>query len=109
MTDSAVTYRLASALTVVNAEATLQAGLQAIDQGQTEFDLAPLTVVDSAAVAVLIGWQRAARERGISLRLLNASANLCSLATLYGMAEFLCDDGNAVAERAESRTELAQS
>lgn len=76
-------------LTVNNATATLDAGLSAIADGQKEIDLAQLTAVDSAAVATLVAWQRAALERGAPLTFKNASVNLQSLAELYDVADLL--------------------
>ncbi len=76
-------------LTVNNAKTALETGLSAIAGGQTEIDLAQLTEVDSAAVATLIAWRRAALERGAPLTFKNPSANLQSLAELYGVAELL--------------------
>ena len=78
-------------LTLQTATAALAQGIAAIRSGQTVFDLAALTVVDSSAVAVLLEWQRAARDAGSRLRYTNVPANLQSLATLYGVDEFLTD------------------
>jgi phospholipid transport system transporter-binding protein len=82
-------FRPTLTLTVNNARAALEAGLSAIEGGQAEIDLAQLTVVDSAAVATLVAWRRAALERGAPLTFKNPSANLQSLAELYGVAELL--------------------
>jgi len=79
----------ASTLTAGTAKATYQAGLAAIRGGQTSIDLAGLTTVDSTAVAALVGWQRAAVQQGSSLALLNPSAALHSLASLYGVSDLL--------------------
>lgn len=82
-------FRPTLTLTVNNATTTLDAGLSAIAAGQTEIDLAQLTAIDSAAVATLVAWQRAARTRGAQLTFKNAPANLQSLAELYGVDELL--------------------
>ena len=82
-------FRPTLTLTVNNATTTLDAGLAAIAGGQTEIDLAQLTAVDSAAVATLVAWRRAARERGSSLTFRNAPVNLQSLAELYGVDDLL--------------------
>ncbi len=76
-------------LTVHNAKTVLESGLRAIESGQTEFDLARVTVVDSAAVATLLAWQRAATERGVALRFHRLPANLQSLVDVYGVADLL--------------------
>lgn len=95
-------FRPTLTLTVNNAKSALDAGLRAIEEGQSEIDLANLTVVDSAAVATLLAWQRAARKRGATLRFSNPSLNLRSLVELYGVTELLAfapDAGSAAPAR----------
>jgi phospholipid transport system transporter-binding protein len=82
-------YCPTQSLTISNAGPALHAGLEAIASGQTEMDLAGLTQVDSAGVATLVAWQRAAQERKQSLVFRNLSHNLKSLAWLYGVADML--------------------
>lgn len=82
-------FRPDRALTVNNAPATLAAGLRAIAEGQVEIDLGDLVTVDSAAVATLLAWQRAARAGNKSLVFHNVPANLQSLADLYGVTSLL--------------------
>ncbi|HJU71134.1 MAG TPA: STAS domain-containing protein [Paucimonas sp.] len=77
------------ALTVDNARKTLEDGLCAIQSGQTEINLAQLTEIDSSAVAALLAWQRAARERQQALTFTNLPPNLQSLVQLYDVAELL--------------------
>lgn len=82
-------YRPALTLTVNNAKTVLEAGLRAIADGQTQIDLGDLTAVDSAAVATLLSWQRAARSKGKTLVFRNLPANLQSLVDLYDVKELL--------------------
>lgn len=82
-------FRPTLTLTVNNAKTALEAGLRAIEGGQAEIDLAQLTVLDSAAVATLLAWQRAARQRGSTLRFKNLPDSLQSLAALYGVDKLL--------------------
>ena len=84
-----MSYRPALTLTVHNASSVLDAGLRAIADGQTQIDLSELTVVDSAAVAAMLAWQRAARGSGKSLVFSNLPANLQSLVNLYDVDELL--------------------
>ncbi|MEB0135499.1 STAS domain-containing protein [Actimicrobium sp. CCC2.4] len=79
----------ARTLTFDTAKSVLEAGLGAIATGQQVIDLAQVERVDSSAVAVLLAWQRAARERGVPLRFSNPSVSLSSLANLYGVADLL--------------------
>ena len=67
----------------------LETGLRAIADGQTEMDFSQVTTVDSAAVAALLAWQRAAREQGVALTFRNLPANLQNLAELYRVAGLL--------------------
>lgn len=82
-------YRPSLPLTMAGANAALAAGLGEIAAGSTVFDLADATATDSAAVAILLAWQRAARARGAALEFRNLPAGLGSLAALYGVDELL--------------------
>jgi phospholipid transport system transporter-binding protein len=77
------------ALTVDNAATALDAGLRAIEGGQAEIDLAQLTTVDSAGVATLLAWQRAAQAARRPLHFRNLPAAVLSLAELYGVTDLL--------------------
>jgi len=85
-------FRPDSTLTFNNAKAVLDSGLRAIANGQATIDLGDVTAVDSAAAATLIAWQRAAREKRVTLAFLNTPANLCSLLELYGVVDLLPTD-----------------
>lgn len=89
-------------LTVNNAQTVLEAGLRAIAEGQTEIDLSGLSVVDSAAVATMLAWQRAAQRAGKPLSFRNPTANLHSLIALYGVAELV-----SIAHASEHQGDLA--
>jgi len=91
-------FRPTETLTVHNARTALDAGLAAIDAGQAEIDLAGLTTVDSAAVATLLEWKRAARAKGQHLVFRNPPASLVSLANLYDVDQLL-DCPHAAAAR----------
>lgn len=82
-------FRPGLTLTFNNAKTVLEAGLHAIAAGETRFDLAELKAVDSAAVATLLEWQRAARRAGKNLTLVQIPANLQNLIQLYGVADLL--------------------
>ena len=80
-----------ASLTFSNATVALRAGLAAIAGGTTVFDLASVKAVDSSAVAILLEWKRAAARGGKAMSYTNLPASLQSLATLYGVDEFLID------------------
>ncbi len=82
-------FKPADSLTIQNAGAMLELGLRAIEAGQESIDLRDVKSVDSVAVATLLAWQRAARKRGSTLTFSPLSANLQSLADLYGVTELL--------------------
>lgn len=82
-------FTLEPGLTAANAKKMLEQGLLGIAAGQTEFDLSHVTAVDSAAVAVLLAWQRAARKQAATLVFKNLPVNLQSLIRLYGVGDLL--------------------
>jgi phospholipid transport system transporter-binding protein len=82
-------YQPGPLLTASHAREVLEAGMRAIESGQTVFDLAAVTEVDSTAVAALLAWQRAARARGAQFSALNQPSSLTSLAHLYGVADLI--------------------
>jgi phospholipid transport system transporter-binding protein len=82
-------FQLPPSLTFDNANAVLEEGMRAIAAGQAEFDFSPLTTLDSAAVAILLAWRRAAAVRGSALQFQNLPGNLQSLGQLYGVADLL--------------------
>ena len=88
-------------LRLANAVQVAALGERAIDAGENSFDLSATTDVDSSAIAVLVGWQRYARQRNqapqsqpssaplFSVLSFTLSPNLAALAQLYGVDEFL--------------------
>ena len=76
-------------LTFQNARAVLEQGCAAIAAGESEIDLSGIVAADSAAVAVLLAWQRAARKHGRTLSFRNIPAGIHSLASVYGVHELL--------------------
>lgn len=76
-------------MTLDSATALLAAGVSVLKQGSALFDLAAVSDIDSSGLAVLFGWQRAARETGNTLRIVNPPHNLLSLAAMYGVTGLL--------------------
>ncbi|MGO4305110.1 MULTISPECIES: STAS domain-containing protein [unclassified Cupriavidus] len=74
-----------ASLTNRNAAAVLRDGLSRVTQGDVAVDCSALVQVDSAAVAVLLAWQRAAAGRGQALALTGVPPQLAELASLYGV------------------------
>jgi len=78
-----------TALTMNEAETVLAQGLQAIAAGDAQIDLGSLQQFDSAAVATLLAWQRAASKLGKTLHISQLPPGLDSLAKLYGVDQLL--------------------
>jgi len=53
------------------------------------FDLSAVQETDSSALAVVFGWSRAARQRGVTLRITQPPSSMTSLAALYGVSDLL--------------------
>ena len=68
-----------------NVAGLLEQGLAAIRAGDVAFDLSAVKECNTAAVAMVLAWQRAAGARGAVVRLTGLPANLASLAQLYGV------------------------
>lgn len=82
-------FQPGASLTFNNANTVLNTGLKAIAGGQTAIDFSLVTSVDSAAVATLLAWRRAALARATSLTFNNLPGNLQSLIALYDVTELL--------------------
>src|ERR1700744_5792752 len=89
MSDATDNLQSLTSLTVLNATTALERGLAAIKSGQTVFDLRHVLTVDSAAVSVMLSWQRAAKEAGFKLELKNLPPALQSLTKLYGVCSLV--------------------
>jgi phospholipid transport system transporter-binding protein len=75
-------------LSLRNAVSVSETGLQAIHAGSDQIDMTPLQIVDSAAVAVMLAWQRQAQSLNRSLQFIGVPASLMSLISLYGLTDF---------------------
>ncbi len=84
-----MSFQPAAALTIDTAPVAMAAGLLAIEGGEQVFDFSGVTAIDSAAVAVLLAWQRAASARSLTMSFINVPPTLQSLAGLYGVADLL--------------------
>ncbi|MBI3230771.1 MAG: STAS domain-containing protein [Burkholderiales bacterium] len=82
-------FSVPSSITVADANSALKAGLAAIAAGTTQFDFAQLATLDSAAVATMLAWQRAAHSKNLTLEFVHLPANLQSLLQMYGVDELL--------------------
>ncbi len=72
-----------------NAAEVSAAGIEAIRNGDSVFDLSPVRGCDSSAVAVVLSWLREAQSRGLRLELSNLPPGLVNLADVYGVGPLL--------------------
>jgi phospholipid transport system transporter-binding protein len=79
----------ATSITNANAGDLLAEGAAVIALGDFAFDLSSVAEVDSAAVALLLEWQRQSVARGGRLVLSGVPADIDSLARLYGVDSLL--------------------
>jgi phospholipid transport system transporter-binding protein len=82
-------WLLAGALTVDTAASVLESSRKAALPATGIVDLTSLEQVDSAAVAVLLAWQRRAALESVELSFSGAPANLAALAAVYGVEELV--------------------
>lgn len=76
-------------LVMANASGLLQAGRSALQPGEQVFDFSAVTEADSSALAVMLGWLRAAALSRSTVKFAHIPAGVRSLAELYGVTELL--------------------
>lgn len=79
---------VAGPVTMETVPALLAAG-GALVGDASAIDLRAAAPVDSASVALVLAWQRAAASNGRSLVVENASDAFANLARLYGVSQFV--------------------
>ena len=83
---------IGGALTLDGASAALKVGrdaLAAMPAGDAVFDLGQVSIVDSAALAIVFAWLRDAKAAQRKLRFVRLTQQLLSLAAVYGVSELL--------------------
>ncbi|TXT29106.1 MAG: NTP binding protein [Rhodocyclaceae bacterium] len=76
-------------LVMANARGLLEAGRSALQPGEQVFDFSEVTEADSSALAVMLGWLRAAGLARSTVKFANIPNGVVSLAELYGVTELL--------------------
>jgi len=76
-------------MVMVNASGLLEAGRAAFKDGRELIDFAEVAEADSSALAVMLGWLRAAQAEKRGLAFANVPVGVRALADLYGVAELL--------------------
>jgi phospholipid transport system transporter-binding protein len=87
--DSGGRCNVRGALTMTNVTRVLEESANLFRDTRLVVDLAGVTDVDSAAVSLLLEWQRQARAVNRHIEYVNLPPNLRSLADLYGVSELL--------------------
>jgi len=78
-----------ASLLMANARGLLEAGRSALQPGEQVFDFSAVSEADSSAIAVMLGWLRAAEKSQSTVRFANIPTGVRSLAELYGVTELL--------------------
>jgi phospholipid transport system transporter-binding protein len=89
MKDLGDRIEVTGAMTMGAAAGLLAEGVALVSRAETVFDLAGVTDVDSSGLAVVFGWQRAARKQNKTIRIANLPQGLRSLADVYGVGQLL--------------------
>ncbi|PKO37276.1 MAG: hypothetical protein CVU33_14080 [Betaproteobacteria bacterium HGW-Betaproteobacteria-6] len=76
-------------LVMANARGLLEAGRSALQPGEQVFDFSEVTEADSSALAVMLGWLRAAELSRSTVKFAQIPKGVVSLAELYGVTELL--------------------
>ena len=80
---------LSGPLTIATVAGVVEEGRAQVIEADRVVDLSAVTHVDSAALALLLSWVRAARAAGRQLSVDHAPAALISLASLYDVDAIL--------------------
>lgn len=81
--------RVSGMMNQQTASALLQEGEAWVSAADRVINLGAIESVDSAALAVVLGWLRAARVAGKTVQIVDAPAAFISLASLYGVSPLL--------------------
>ncbi|HEX8962097.1 MAG TPA: STAS domain-containing protein [Rhodocyclaceae bacterium] len=89
MKDLGDRIEVTGAMNMRAAAGLLAEGVALVSRPDTVFDLAGVTEVDSSGLAVIFGWQRAAKRQNKTIRIANLPQGLRSLADVYGVGALL--------------------
>lgn len=82
-------WKVSGELLMDNANALLVKSSALSMSGSTDIDFSGVTDVDTAALSLIMEWQRRALESNCKVVFTNLPANLASLAALYGVTGFI--------------------
>jgi phospholipid transport system transporter-binding protein len=81
--------RVTGSITIHNVVKVVEQGVALFDQGGKTIDLSQVQDVDSAAVSLLLEWQREAVRRKREITFVNVPEKLKSLLRLYNLFELI--------------------
>jgi phospholipid transport system transporter-binding protein len=90
---------LSGPVTLSNVAGVLEEGRQHLEEGVRQVDLAGVTEMDSALLALLLAWLRDAKAHRRELAFLNLPESLQTIARLYGVDQLLPELSKAAASR----------
>ena len=76
-----------------NVKSLLEAGLQQLNSELKVIDFSGLEELDSSAISMVLEWLRVSHSRNLQLRIVSMPDNMKSLASLYGVLEFISFSG----------------
>jgi phospholipid transport system transporter-binding protein len=82
-------WHVAGDLWVVNVSGLLAKSAMLSMPSELEIDFSAVTDSDTAALSLIMEWQRRALAEGSKVSFKSLPANLSSLANLYGVTEFI--------------------
>ena len=80
---------ISGAVTLANVAALLEEGRRHLAEGVQTVDLAEVSEMDSALLALLLAWLREARQQERPLAFANLPTSLRTIARLYGVDRLL--------------------
>lgn len=76
-------------VTLANVAALLEEGRRHLSEGVQTVDLAEVSEMDSALLALLLAWMREAKSREQTLAFANPPESLVTIARLYGVERLI--------------------
>lgn len=85
-------WRISGEVVFNNVSRLLETSLTFNNTRPTVIDFAQVTNVDTSAISLMLEWQRRAFAVRSTVNFVNLTPNLISLASLYGVADFIPQD-----------------
>jgi phospholipid transport system transporter-binding protein len=89
VTESENKWQITGEVLVYNANLILKKSAAFKMDGVIEVDFSGVSNVDTSALSLMLEWQRRATAVGCTIKFANLPADLSSLASLYGVGNFI--------------------